>query len=187
MEEDIKIYLDSAKEGMENAIDYTKKAFTKIRAGRASPIMLEGVMVEYYGAKTPLQQTASVTTPDARTIMIKPWEKSILGDIERAIINGNLGLNPQNDGDVIRINIPPLSEERRQEFVKKAREEAENGKIGIRNARKEANEGLRELQKEGASEDAVKRAEAKVQDLTDQYSKKVEELLASKEEEIMTV
>lgn len=187
MDEDIKMYLDEAKDGMENAIEYAKKAFNKIRAGRATPVMLEGIMVNYYGSQTPLNQTASVSAPDARTLMIKPWEKSMLEEIEQAIIKANLGLNPQNDGEVVRINIPPLSEERRQEFVKKAGEEAENAKISIRTARKEANEGLRELQKDGAPEDDVKRAEEKVQTLTDQYSKKVEELLETKEKEIMTV
>ncbi len=187
MDEEIKMYLDEARENMDNAIDYVNKAFTKIRAGRANPIMLEGILVEYYGNPTPLQQTAGITAPDARTLMVKPWEKSLLGEIERAIINANLGLNPQNDGAVIRINIPPLSEERRREFVKKAKEETENAKIGIRKARQEANDGLKELQKQGTSEDEVKRAEEKVQELTDHYTQKVEAILEEKEAEIMKV
>ncbi|MGF1532236.1 MAG: ribosome recycling factor [Bernardetiaceae bacterium] len=187
MEEDIQIYLDAAREGMESAIEYTQKVFAKIRAGRANPIMLESVSVNYYGTFTPLQQTAGITTPDARTLMVKPWEKAMLTEIEKAITNANLGFNPQNDGNVIRISVPPLSEERRREFVKKAREEAENGKIGVRNARKEANEGLRDLQKDGVAEDAIKRAEEQVQQLTNDYTKKIDELFAAKEKEIMTV
>ena len=185
--EEINFYLDSTKESMEKAIQHTASELVKIRAGKATPEMMDGITVEYYGAPTPLNQTASVTTPDARTIMIKPWEKSILGAIERAIINSDLGLNPQNDGEQIRLNIPPLTEERRKQLAKQAKAETENGKISVRNIRKDTNEALRKLQKEGASEDDVKRAEDRVQQLTDAYTQRLDELFAKKENEIMTV
>lgn len=185
--EEINFYLDSTKESMEKAIQHTASELVKIRAGKATPEMMDGITVEYYGAPTPLNQTASVTTPDARTIMIKPWEKSILGAIERAIINSDLGLNPQNDGEQIRLNIPPLTEERRKQLAKQAKAETENGKISVRNIRKDTNEALRKLQKEGASEDDVKRAEDRVQQLTDAYTQKLDELFSKKENEIMTV
>lgn len=149
--------------------------------------MLDGIMVEYYGAPTPLNQVSSVTTPDARTIFIKPWEKKVINDIERAIMNSDLGLNPQNDGEQVIINIPTLTEERRQALVKQARHEGEQARISVRNARKEVNDSLKQLQKEGASEDDVKRAEEKVQELTDAHVKKIDDILTKKEGEIMTV
>jgi ribosome recycling factor len=185
--EEINFYLDSTKESMEKAIQHTSAELVKIRAGKATPEMMDGITVDYYGSPTPLNQTASVTTPDARTIMIKPWEKSILGAIERAIINSDLGLNPQNDGEQIRLNIPPLTEERRRQLAKQAKAEVENGKISVRNIRKDSNEALRKLQKEGASEDDVKRAEDKVQQLTDTFTQRLDELFTKKESEIMTV
>lgn len=185
--EEIQMYLDEAKELMEKAIKHLSGELLKIRAGKASANMLDSIMVDYYGSSTPLNQTASVTTPDARTLMVKPWEKSLIPEIEKAIINSDLGLNPQNDGEQVIINIPILTEERRQALVKQVRHEGELGKISIRNARKETNDGLKQLQKEGASEDDVKRGEDKVQGLTDDYTKKVDEILHKKEEEIMTV
>jgi ribosome recycling factor len=151
------------------------------------PNLLDGVMVAYYGAPTPLQQVASVTTPDARTLTIKPWERNLISEIERSIINSDLGLAPQNNGEVIILTIPPLTEERRKNLVKQAKQECESGKISIRTIRKDTNESLRKLQKDGASEDEIKRAEDTVQKLTDQYSSKVDELLVKKEAEIMTV
>ncbi len=187
MQEDIKFYLDHAKELMEKSVEHTRAELQKLRAGKAMPNMLDDLRVEYYGNPTPIGQVASINTPDARTIVIKPWEKSLIGEIERSIINSDLGLNPQNDGELVRINIPPLSEERRIMLVKHAKNEAENGKISIRNARKEANDNLKQLQKDGASEDVVKKAEADVQKLTDDFSKKIDEILVKKEEEIMTV
>jgi ribosome recycling factor len=144
-------------------------------------------MVAYYGTPTPLQQVASVTTPDARTLTIKPWERNLISEIERSIINSDLGLAPQNNGEVIILTIPPLTEERRKNLVKQAKQECESGKISIRTIRKDTNESLRKLQKDGASEDEIKRAEDTVQKLTDQYSSKVDELLVKKEAEIMTV
>ncbi len=185
--EEITMFLDEAQEMMDKSVKHSHAELAKIRAGKASPSMLDGIQVEYYGAPTPLNQVASVTTPDARTIFIKPWEKKVISDIERAIINSDLGLNPQNDGEQVIINIPVLTEERRQVLVKQARHEGEQARISIRNVRKEINDSLKQLQKEGAAEDDVKRAEDKVQEITDAHNKKVDEILAKKETEIMTV
>ncbi|MEO9485859.1 MAG: ribosome recycling factor [Ekhidna sp.] len=183
--EEIEIYLDTAKEMMESAVQHTLDEFAKIRAGKAMPGMLDGIEVEYYGTMTPLNQVAGVTTPDARTLSVKPWEKTMLQEIERAIINSNLGFNPQNDGEQIRINIPPLTEERRLQLMKQVKAEAEKGKISIRNARKDTNDSLKKL--EGISEDLVKNAEEDVQKLTDTYAAKIDTLVESKEKDIMTV
>ena len=185
--EEINFLIETAQEGMQGAIDHTLKEFSRVRAGKASPSMLDGIMVIYYNAKTPLSQVSSISTPDARTIVIKPWEKNILRDIETAIINSDLGLNPQNDGEMIKLFLPPLTEERRKDLVKTIKKEAENGKIGIRNVRKETNEELKKLKSEGISEDDIKRAEDQVQKLTDSYSIKVDEIFAAKEKEIMTI
>ncbi|HNP20241.1 MAG TPA: ribosome recycling factor [Fulvivirga sp.] len=185
--EEIQMYLDECRDMMNKAIIHLSAELAKIRAGKASPTMLDSVRVEYYGAMTPLSQVASVNTPDARTLMIKPWEKGIIPEIERAIINSDLGLNPQNDGEQIIINIPQLTEERRMGLVKQARNEGENGKISIRNTRKEINDMLKQLLKDGAPEDDIKRAEEKVQSLTDEFTKKIDATLAHKEGEIMTV
>jgi ribosome recycling factor len=185
--EEIEMYLEEAREMMEKAIHHVNFSFSKIRAGKASPGMLDGIMVEYYGNATPLNQVSSVNTPDARTIVIKPWEKKIIPDIERAIINSDIGLNPQNDGELIRLNVPPLSEERRQQLVKQAKHEAEMGKVSIRNIRKDTNVHLKQLLKEHVSEDAVKRGEDEVQKLTDEYIVKIDEMLVKKEKDILTV
>ena len=183
--EEIEIYLETAKEMMESAVSHTVNEFSKIRAGKAMPSMLDGVEVEYYGSITPLNQVAGVTTPDARTISVKPWEKALIPEIEKAIINSGLGLNPQSDGEQIRINIPPLTEERRLQLMKQVKAEAENGKVSIRNARKETNDSLKKL--DGVSEDLIKDGEAEVQKLTDQYSSKIDALVETKEQDIMTV
>lgn len=183
--EEIEIYLETAEEMMQKAIDHTQTEFSKIRAGKAMPSMVEGIDVEYYGTMTPLNQVAGVTTPDARTISIKPWEKTMLQEIERAIINSDLGFNPQNDGEQIRINIPPLTEERRLQLMKQVKGEAENGKISIRNARKETNDALKKL--DGVSEDLIKDGEDSVQKLTDKYSAQIDALVEAKEKDIMTV
>lgn len=185
MNEEIQFILDSTKESMDGAITHLSKRLLTIRAGKASPAMIQSVMVDYYGSPTPLSQVANVNTPDGRTISIQPWEKSIIVDIERAIINSNLGFNPMNNGESIIINVPPLTEERRKDLVKQARAEAEDARIGVRNDRKNANNDLKKL--EDASEDAVKNAEIDVQNLTDAYIKKVDSTLATKEKEIMTV
>lgn len=185
--EEIELYIDDAKESMAKAINFLSKELIKVRAGKATTDMLDSVKVEYYGALTPLSQVASVNTPDARTIVVTPWEKTILQAIERAIINGDTGLNPQNDGEIIRINVPALTEERRLEFVKKAKAECENGKIRLRNIRKDTNNELKKLLKDGASEDAIKGAEDTVQKLVDSYSTKIDEMFVKKEKDIMTV
>lgn len=173
---------------MEKAVKHTVAEFAKIRAGKAMPSMLDGLTVDYYGSTTPVSQVASITTPDPRSIIIKPWEKNMIHEIEKAIRNSDLGLNPQNDGEVVRLNIPPLTEERRRDLVKQAKNEAEHGKVSVRNIRKETNEMLRKLLKEGGvSEDEIKNAETKVQTLTDKFVKKMDEVLAAKEEDIMKV
>lgn len=185
--EELEFYIEHAKESMDKALQHTNGALAKIRAGKAMPNMLDGLMVDYYGNPTPINQVATINSQDARTLLIKPWEKSIVGEIERAIINSDLGLNPQNDGELIRINIPALTEERRVELVKYARSEAEHGRVSIRNIRKDANDHLKKLLKEHVSEDNVRDAEDEVQKLTNQYTSKIEALLKKKEEDIMTV
>jgi ribosome recycling factor len=185
--EEIEFYLEDARESMKKAVGFVGGELVKIRAGKASPDMLSGVMVDYYGSMSPLHQVASVNVGDARTLLIKPWERNILSAIERAIINGDTGFNPQNDGETIRINVPALTEERRRDLVKKAKVECENGKVRLRGIRKDANEELRKLLKDGASEDAVKQAEERVQGMIDKFSKELDELLEKKEVDIMKV
>ena len=187
MSELIKKQVSDARALMEKAIDHCDGELQKIRAGKANPSMLDDVMVDYYGAPTPLNQVGSVNTPDARTIVVQPWEKSLLSAIEKAIMEANLGVNPQNDGTIIRINVPPLTEERRRDLVKKAKAEAETGKIAVRNIRKEANEKIRRLKSEGVSEDEMKAGEGEVQKLTDSFIAKVDQLSDAKEKDIMTV
>ncbi|MHA7942204.1 ribosome recycling factor [Formosa sp. 3Alg 14/1] len=185
MNEDIQFIIDSTKEAMDSAIRHLERQFVNIRAGKASPAMLGSVMVDYYGSQTPLSQVANVNTPDGRTISVQPWEKKMLHEIEKAIMNANLGFNPMNNGDMIIINVPALTEERRRELAKQAKAEAEDGKIGVRNARKDANNDIKKL--DDVSEDAKKDTEAEIQRLTDIYVKKIDEVLAVKEKEIMTV
>lgn len=185
--EEIDFILDSAQESMNNSIAHLEKEFLNIRAGKATPAMLGGVFVDYYGSQTPLSQVANVNTPDARTITVTPWEKSMLQPIEKAIMIANIGFNPMNNGDNIIISVPALTEERRRDLVKQAKAEAEDAKIGIRNVRKDANTDIKKLEKEGVSEDACKGAEESVQELTNSYIKKIDELLVVKEAEIMKV
>ncbi len=185
--EEIKLYLDDAKDSMLKAIKHMEMELSKIRAGKASPNMFDGLMVDYYGASTPLGQVASVSVPEPRSLTIKAYEKSMITTIEKAIRDSNMGFNPQNDGDVIRINIPPLTEERRRDLVKQTKAEGESGKIRIRKIRQETNDELRKLLKDGASEDEVKRAEEIVQALTNDTTAKLEGLIAIKEKELMTV
>lgn len=184
MNEEIKFVIDSTKESMNAAIKHLEKELVNIRAGKASPAMVASVMVDYYGSPTPLSQIANVNTPDGRTISIQPWEKSMLQEIERAIMMANLGFNPMNNGEMIIINVPPLTEERRKDLVKQAKAEAEHAKVSVRNARQEAN---KEIKKLDVSEDLQKNAEVDVQELTDTYIKKVDGILVVKEKEIMTV
>ena len=185
--EEIKMYLDEAKDNMDHAIDHVVHALAKIRAGKAMPSMLDGIMVEYYGAATPLNQVSSITSPDARTLMIKPWEKTIIPEIEKSIMNSDLGFNPQNDGEQIIINVPALTEERRLELVKMVKHEGEQGKISVRNARHEALHGIKALKNDGISEDAIKNGEIDVQELTDKHTAKIDDLIKAKEGEIMTI
>ena len=185
--EEIEFILDSAKESMEGSIAHLEKEFLNIRAGKASPQMLGSVFVDYYGSQTPLSQVSNVNVPDARTITIQPYEKTMLQAIEKAIMIANIGFNPMNNGDMIIINVPALTEERRRDLVKQAKAEAEDGKIGIRNARKDANNDIKKLEKDGTSEDICKTAEEDIQKLTDGFIRKVDEHLAAKEAEIMKV
>lgn len=182
--EEIQLILSTAQASMDNSIAHLEKSFLNIRAGKASPQMLGSVFVDYYGAQTPLAQIANVATPDARTITIQPWEKKMLTTIEKAIMVANLGFNPMNNGDMIIISVPPLTEERRKDLVKQAKAESEDAKIGIRNARQEAN---KEIKKAEISEDEKKTTETKVQELTDKYIKNIDQLLVLKEAEIMKV
>lgn len=184
MNEELEFVLDSAKESMQGAISHLESELLNIRAGKANPVMLKSVMVDYYGAPTPLTQVANVNTPDGRTLSIQPWEKSLLAEIEKGIMLANLGFNPMNNGESIIINVPPLTEERRKELAKMAKAEAENAKVSIRNARKDANQ---EIKKSDASEDMQKNCEIDVQSSTDGFIQKVDAILAVKEKEIMTV
>jgi ribosome recycling factor len=184
MEDEMNFILDAAKESMEQAVSHLEKEMLNIRAGKANPIMLSTVKVEYYGTPTPLSQVANINTPDARTLTVQPWEKNILADIEKAILIANLGFNPMNSGESVIINIPPLTEERRRDLAKLAKAESENAKIVIRAARKDAND---EIKKSEASEDVQKNYEIDIQTLTDEFIKKVDEIFIIKEKEILTV
>ena len=184
MNEEIEFIIDTAKEAMDNAIAHLVKELRAIRAGKATPAMLVNVTVDYYGSQTPLSQVASISTPDARTISIQPWEKNMLQEIERAIMNANLGFNPMNNGENIIINVPALTEERRKELAKQAKAEAEHAKVGVRNARKDANN---DIKKADISDDMKKNAEADVQVLTDSFVKNIDDKFSTKEKEIMTV
>lgn len=183
--DEIQLYLDEARELMQKAFGHVGNELVKIRAGKANPSMLDGVQVSYYGTMSPISQVASVTTPDARTIFIKPWEKGLIQEIEKAITNANLGVTPQNDGQQVILNVPMLTEERRRQLVRQVGQEVEQGKISIRNIRKETNEQLKKIK--GVSEDDIKNAEDMVQKLTDEYIQKIDGLMKKKETEIMTV
>ena len=179
--------LEFAELKMEDAITHLQDELKTYRAGKANPEVFSSVIVNYYGAATPLPQMSNITTPDAKTMLIQPWDKSMIHAIEKAIMDANLGFTPQNNGEVIRINVPALTEERRRELVKKAKGEGEIAKVAIRNARREAMESLKKLQKDGLPEDVEKDDEERVQKFTDKYTKKVDEVLEAKEKEIMTV
>lgn len=185
--EEVKNILDQLQDQMNKAIAHLESELQKVRAGKASPSMLEGLYVDYYGTPTPMNQVASVNTPDARTLIVQPWEKSMIKPIEKSIIDANLGFAPQNDGSMIRINIPPQTEERRKELVKKAKAEGEHAKVGIRTFRKDANDNVKKAQKNGLPEDMAKDAEDKIQKLVDSFVVKIDKHLEAKEKEIMTV
>jgi ribosome recycling factor len=187
MTEETEFCLEEAREGMHNAVIHLEKELQKIRAGKASPQMLEGVKIDYYGVMTPVEQTANISTPDARQIIIQPWDKSVIGLIEKAIQAANLGFNPRNEGEILRIQVPPLTEERRRDLFKRAKTEAENARISIRNIRRIANETAKTLKKDGVPEDEVDKLEADIQKVTDDHISKVDKILELKEKDIMTV
>lgn len=185
--EDVALTLELAEDAMQKAINHLEAELTKIRAGKANPQMLDGIVVDYYGSATPINQIGNISVMDARTISIQPWEKNMLQPIERAIIASNIGINPQNDGNLIRLFLPPLTEERRRDLVKKSHGEGEHAKVAIRNIRRDAIESIKKAQKNGLSEDATKDAENDIQELTDRYISLVDKHLSSKEKDIMAV
>ena len=187
MHEEIEFTLEEAREGMHNAVIHLEKELQKVRAGKASPQMLEGVRIDYYGTLTPIDQTANISTPDARQIIVQPWDKSVLGLIEKAILAANLGFNPKNEGEILRIVVPSLTEDRRKDLVKKAKSETENAKISIRNIRRIANETAKKLKKDGIPEDEVDKLEEDIQKITDEHILKVDKILEGKEKDILTV
>ncbi|HLL42962.1 MAG TPA: ribosome recycling factor [Segetibacter sp.] len=187
MTEELELIIEDAEASMKKAVGFLEAELAKIRAGKANPNMLDGITVDYYGSPTPINQVANINIMDARTISIQPWEKKTLQLIERAIIAANIGMNPQNDGINIRLFLPPLTEERRKELVKKSAAEAEHSKVAIRNIRREAIEEVKRLQKEGLSEDISKGSEKEIQDITDRYIATVEKILAAKEKDVMSI
>lgn len=187
MSDDLEFIKEEARDAMKKALTHLETELIKIRAGKANPQMLDGLTVDYYGTPTALNQIGNVSVMDARTLTIQPWEKNMLQPIERAIINANLGVTPQNDGNIIRLFMPPLTEERRKEFVKRAGGEGEQSKVAIRNIRRDAIEQIKKLQKDGLSEDEAKDAEKEIQEITDKNIVLVEKHLAAKEKEIMAV
>jgi ribosome recycling factor len=187
MQEDVSQYVHSADMAMDHAIGHLEQELIKVRTGKASPAMLGGIMVVYYGTPTPLGQVANVSSSDSRTLVIQPWEKNMLGPIEKAIFEANLGVTPMNDGEVVRISIPPLTEERRRDLVKMAKGLGEDAKVSIRNARRDAMEHIKKAIKNGFPEDAGKRSEDEVQQLTDRHTKRVDQMIEGKEKDIMTI
>jgi len=187
MNEFCQMVLMEARESMEAAIAHLEKEFQKLRAGKASSQMLEGVRADYYGSPTPIEQMANINVPDPKQIIVQPWDKNMLPVIEKAIMAANLGFNPQNDGEVLRILVPPITEERRKDLVKKAKNEAEQARVAVRNIRKSANNNARKLKDEGVSEDDVKKLENDIQTMTNTFVKKVDDLLDIKEKDVMTI
>ncbi len=187
MTDDAMFVLEEAEESMQHSIRHLEIEFQKIRAGKATPGMLSGIKVEYYGTPTPIEQTANINTPDPHSIVVQPFDKSSMQDIRKAIMNANLGFNPMDEGDILRINVPPLTEERRLELVKKAKQVAEETKIAIRNIRRSANDDAKKLEKDGVPEDDVKRLLDEIQKLTDKYTEKIDRFFEAKEKDIMTI
>ena len=187
MNEEIELIIEEARDRMEKALEHLEHELARLRAGRATPALLDGVTVDYYGVNSPLSQVSNINTPDPKTILIQPWEKNMLGTIEKAIMAANIGLTPVNNGEVIRINVPPLTEERRHQLVKQVRNEGETAKISVRNTRKWANDELKGLLKEGLPEDLEKNAVEEIQQITHDYTLKVDKIMAIKEKDIMTV
>jgi ribosome recycling factor len=187
MNEDIELITEETRERMEKALEHLEHELARLRAGRANPALLDGITVDYYGVNSPLTQVSNINTPDAKTISIQPWEKNMLGTIEKAIMAANIGLTPVNNGELIRINIPPLTEERRHQLVKQVRNEGETAKISIRNARKWANDEFKQLLKNGLPEDLEKDAEDSVQTITHSYNLKIDKIMELKEKDVLTV
>src|SRR5512137_2026134 len=187
MNEEVELIIEETKDRMQKALEHLENELAHLRAGRANPLLLDGITVDYYGVNSPLTQVSNINTPDPKTILIQPWEKNILGTIEKAILAANIGLTPVNNGEVIRINIPPLTEERRHQLVKQVRNEGETAKISVRNARKWANDELKRLLKEGLPEDLEKDAVERVQEITNSFNTKIDKVMAAKERYVMTV
>ena len=187
MDELIKMVLDDTGAKMDKSIQHLENELAKIRAGKANPRIVDGIMVEYYGVMTPLSQVSNIGTPDVKTVAIQPWEKNMIYPIEKAIMQANIGITPENNGEIIRLNIPPLTEERRKNLVKQVKQEGEDTKVGIRNVRRDANDELKQLQKDGLPEDEEKNGVGEVQKLTDEYIVKVDKIIEAKETDIMTV
>ena len=187
MNEEVQLVYDMTRERMEKAIEHLDNELMRIRAGKANVHILDGIMVEYYGTPTPLNQVSNISTPDAKTIMIQPWEKTMIDPIEKALMTSNVGITPANNGEVIRLAIPPLTEERRRDLVKQVKSEGENARVSLRNSRREANDEYKQMQKDGLSEDETKTAEDRIQKLTDEFSEKVDKIVDAKEEDIMTI
>jgi ribosome recycling factor len=187
MEEEVQLQLEDTREKMEKAIQHLEEELLRVRAGKATPNILDGITVDYYGSITPLNQVSNISTPDAKTIAVQPWEKSMIEPIEKAILAANIGLTPMNNGEMIRINIPPLTEERRNNLVKQIKHMAENTRVSVRTARREANEALKQMKKDGLAEDLEKDAEIQVQEMTDTHISKVDKLIEAKEKDILTI
>lgn len=187
MNEEVELILEETKDRMEKALNHLEHELARLRAGRSNPALLDGITVDYYGVNSPLSQVSNINTPDPKTILVQPWEKTMLGTIEKAIMAANIGLTPINNGEIIRINIPPLTEERRHQLVKQVRNEGETAKISVRTTRKWANDELKQLLKDGLPEDLEKEAVESVQELTTSYNEKVDKVMAAKEKDVMTV
>jgi len=187
MNEEVELILEETKDRMQKALEHLEHELAHLRAGRANPLLLDGITIDYYGVNSPLSQVSNINTPDPKTILIQPWEKNILGTIEKAIMAANIGLTPVNNGEVIRINVPPLTEERRHQLVKQVRNEGETAKISLRTARKWANDELKRMLKEGLPEDIEKDATETVQDMIHDFSAKIDRIMAMKEKDVMTV
>lgn len=187
MNEDVELITEETRDRMQKSLDHLEHELARLRAGRATPVLLDGITVDYYGVNSPLSQVSNINTPDAKTILLQPWEKGMLGTIEKAIMAANIGLTPVNNGEVIRINIPPLTEERRHQLVKQVRNEGETARISVRNARKWANDELKQLLKDGLPEDLEKDAAEVVQDMTHEFNGKIDKVMALKEKDVMTV
>ena len=187
MNEDVQLIYEMSRERMEKALEHLDSELVRIRAGKANIHIVDGVMVDYYGTDTPLNQVSNISTPDAKTIMIQPWEKTMIDPIEKALMNSNVGITPGNNGEVIRLIIPQLTEERRRDLFKQVKNEGENARVSMRNSRRDANDEYKQMQKDGLSEDEAKDAGDQIQKLTDEFTEKVEKIVSAKEEEIMTI